>query len=50
MLATRYGLNEGPMILKECNETPVEAARRRLKMESPNEYFNLVEVRECQAG
>ena len=48
--ATRYGENEGPAITKRPDETPVEAARRRLEMEYPNEHFNKVEVREYSKG
>lgn len=41
--ATRYRQNEGPEILKKPDETPVEAARRRLAMNYPGVYFNLLE-------
>lgn len=37
-----YNMN-GPMIKRKEGETYVDAARRRLEMEYPKKWFNLVE-------
>ena len=35
---------EGPMVEKRPDETPIEAARRRLNIDHPGVWFNLLEV------